>query len=140
MQIAHELESALAETEAWIDEFMHQLHWQNRNLAYDAFIGALHALRDSFPWDEAVQVGAYFPPLLRGLYYEGWHPTAQSLPLSGAKQFLDRIHDSVHREPGVDPEAVARGLFALLAKRLPASELEDARAVAPEALHALWPV
>lgn len=139
MHTTHELETALTETEAWIDEFMLQLRWHNRNLAYDAFIGALHALRDSLPWDEAVQIGAYFPPLLRGLYYEGWHPTGRSLPLSGARQFLDRIHDSVHREPGIDPEVVAHALFALLGKRLPAPELEDARAVAPEALHAFWP-
>ena len=139
MRMIQELESAWTETEAWIEEFMFQLDWHSPRLAYHAFIGALHALRDSLPWDEAVQVGAYFPPLLRGLYYEGWHPTARSLPLSNPKQFLDRIHDSVHREPGVDPELVARGLFSLLAKRLPATELEDARAVTPQALHALWP-
>ena len=85
-------------------------------------------------------MGAYLPPLLRGLYYEGWHPTARSLPLKDCDVFLERIHEAVSRDPGIDAELVARGVFTLLTRRLPASELEDVRAVTPVALHAFWPV
>jgi Uncharacterized conserved protein (DUF2267) len=52
---------------------MLRLGWQDRDKVYVALIAALHALRDWLPRDEAICIGACFPPLLRGLYYEGWH-------------------------------------------------------------------
>jgi uncharacterized protein (DUF2267 family) len=134
-----ELDGALAETEQWIDDFMLRLGWHDRGKVYAALIGTLHALRDSLPRDEVVYLGAQMPPLLRGLYYEGWHPVARV----GAKTrnaFLERIHEAVHHDPGVDTEQVALAALALLAARLPASELEDAKASTPKPLRSLWPV
>ena len=83
-------------------------------------------------------VGAQLPPLLRGLYYEGWHPGARGAARSH-NSFLERIHEGVHRDPGVDAEEVARAVFGLLAARLPAAEVEDAKAATPRSLHNLWP-
>jgi len=134
-----ELNSVIAETDAWIDEFMALIGWHDRSLSFAAFMGALHAFRDSLPWDEAATAAAYFPPLLRGLYFEGWHPTSRSLPLTERDAVLGRIRDAVHQQPRVEPENVMRALFSLLAKRLPASELEDIKAVSPDELHAFWP-
>lgn len=135
-----ELQTAIAETEAWVDEFITIIGWHDRNLAFNAFKSALHAFRDSLPWDEAAGVAAYFPPLLRGIYFEGWHPASRSLPLACRSVFLERIHDAVHQDPGVDPEQVARTLLSLLVRRLPTAELEDIKAVAPQELHAFWPL
>jgi uncharacterized protein (DUF2267 family) len=95
-------------------------------------------LRDCLPRDEAIYLASELPPLLRGLFYEGWHPHARPTA-SSRDAFLQRIHDGVHRDPAVDPEAVARAVLALLAARLPASELEDAKAATPKSLHNLWP-
>lgn len=52
---------------------------------------------------------------------------------------VERIHDSVHRDPGIDAEEAARVVFAALAARLPAGELEDAKVATPKPLHNLWP-
>jgi len=76
--------------------------------------------------------------LLRGLYYEGWHPGRRAAAESRSA-FLERIHDGLHRDAGVDAEQVARCVFALLASRLPPAELEDAKASTPSELHNLWP-
>lgn len=137
--VAVELKTALKETEGWIDDLMERLGWHDRERAYRVLIAGLHAVRDSLPWGEAVHLGAYLPPLLRGLYYEGWHPRDGGLPLRRRRAFLERIHDSVHHDPGVDPELAARALLALLAQRLPTGELEDAKIVTPKELHGLWP-
>ena len=110
----------------------------DRERAYLALLAALHALRDSLPRDEAVYVGAHMPALLRGLYYEGWHPGARGSAKSRSA-FLERIHDGVHRDPAIEAEQVARAVFALLAARMPAAELEDAKAATPKTLHGLWP-
>jgi uncharacterized protein (DUF2267 family) len=89
-------------------------------------------MREWLPRDEAIYIG--FPPLLRGLYYEGWHVTDKS-----RRAFLERIQDGVHREPAIDAEQVANATLALLAARLPPAERENAKAATPEELHGLWP-
>jgi uncharacterized protein (DUF2267 family) len=133
-----DIDAAIYETESWIDELTRRLGWHDREHAYRALLATLHALRDSLPRDEAIYLAAQLPPLLRGLYYEGWHPSAHPAAKSRSA-FLTRIHDGVRRDRGVDPEQVARAVFAMLSERLPPAEVEDARAATPSALHNLWP-
>jgi len=138
MTIAQDFDAAVRGTEDWIEDLKQRLDWHDRERVYLALLTALHALRDCLGRDEAVHVGAHLPTLLRGLYYEGWH-TSQKKTSASRPAFLLRIHDGVHRDPAVDPEQVARAALALLAARLPAAELEDAKAATPPALHNLWP-
>lgn len=132
------LDASVRATEEWIGDLMRRLGWQDRERVYLALLAVLHALRDSLPRDEAVYVGAQLPALLRGLYYEGWHPGGRAQAKSRSA-FLERVHDGVHRDPAVDPDQVARAVLALLAARMAPAELEDAKAATPKPLHNLWP-
>jgi uncharacterized protein (DUF2267 family) len=107
-----DLSATVRATEDWIDDLMRRLGWHDRERVYLALIATLHALRDCLARDEAVYVGAHLPPLLRGLYSEGWHPGGRPAARSRGA-FLERIHDGVHRDPGVDAEQVARPYFLL---------------------------
>jgi uncharacterized protein (DUF2267 family) len=138
MTAISDLNAAVQTAEDWINDLMRRLGWQDRERVYLALLATLHALRDCLARDEAIYIGAQLPTLLRGLYYEGWHPSARPAMRSRGA-FLERIHDGVHRDPGVDMEQVARAVFALLAARLPAAEIEDAKAATPSVLHNLWP-
>jgi uncharacterized protein (DUF2267 family) len=138
MTAIHDFDASVSASEAWIDDLMRRLGWRDRERVYLALLATLHALRDCLPRDEAVYLGAQLPPLLRGLYYEGWHPGGRG-PGQSRTAFLTRIHDGVRREPGVDPEQVSRAVFSLLAARMSAAELEDAKAATPKTLHNLWP-
>ena len=138
MTPTQEFNAAVQATEDWIDDLMGRLDWHDRGRVYLALLAVLRALRDCLGRDEAIYVGAHLPPLLRGLCYEGWHPGGHRAATSRAA-FLERVHDGVHRDPAVDAEQLARAVFALLAARLPAAELEDAKAATPKPLHNLWP-
>ncbi len=138
MTTISDLNAAVHAAEDWIDDLMRRLGWQDRERVFLALLATLHALRDCLARDEAVYIGAQLPTLLRGLYYEGWHPSTRAATRSRSA-FLERIHDGVHRDPGVDTEQVARGVFGLLAARLPAAEIEDTKAATPSVLHNLWP-
>ena len=134
-----ELEKSVHVTEKWIDDVARRLGWRDRERGYLALVATLHALRDSLPAHEAAFLGDFLPVLLRGLYYEGWRlPKYSSFRSQDA--FLERVREGVHRDPAVDAEPVAKVILAQLAEHLPASELEDVRAVTPKALRAFWPV
>ncbi len=139
MPASHDFDAMVRATREWIDEVTQRLGWHDRDKAASALIAALHALRDVLPTEEVVYLGAGLPPLLRGLYYEGWHPSRRAGNVKSRSAFLDRIHEGVHRDPGIDAEQVAHAVLALLAARLPADEIEDAKAATPKALRPLWP-
>jgi uncharacterized protein (DUF2267 family) len=133
-----EFDGAIAAADEWIDDLTKRLVWRDREKVYSALIATLHALRDSLPAHEAVFLGDYLTILLRGRYYEGWR-LAKYSSFKSRDAFLERIREGVHHDPGIDAEQVAGAVLALLAERLPASELEDVKAVTPKALRSLWP-
>jgi len=132
-------DTATEATEDWLSALMQRLGWQDREKVYLALLAALHALRDSLPRDEAGYLGVQLPVLLRGLYFEGWHPAGHIPRAKSLSAFLERIQEGVHRDPGIDAEQVAHAVFSLLVERLPAGELEDAKAATPQALRMFWP-
>ncbi|MES0033548.1 DUF2267 domain-containing protein [Mesorhizobium sp. M0040] len=138
MCLSHDLNNALQSTQNWISDLMWRLRWHDRERVYQALIATLHALRDFLDRDEAVYMGAQLPTLLRGFYYEGWHPGRRAIA-TNRSLFLDRIRDGVHRDPAVDPEEVARSVLGQLADRLSAAEIQEAKAATPSVLHDLWP-
>lgn len=133
-----DLDTAVRDTQEWIDDLVGRLAWHDRQRVYLALLAGLHALRDCVGRDQAVHIGAHLPALLRGLYYEGWYPGGHAQGRS-REAFLERIHDGVHRDPAIDPEIVARAVLALVAARLPAGEVENAKTATPTGLHNLWP-
>jgi uncharacterized protein (DUF2267 family) len=74
MTAVQTLDAALRTTEEWIDDLMRRLAWHDRERVYLALLATLHALRDCLGRDEAGSFGVHVPALLRGLFYEGWHP------------------------------------------------------------------
>jgi uncharacterized protein (DUF2267 family) len=138
MREIEELGRAVVEAEDWVNDLTRRLDWHDRSKAYAALLSTLHALRDSLPRNEAIYVGSQLPPLLRGLYYEGWHPAAH-ISAKTRSAFLERVHEGLHHDVGIDAEQVARAVFALLAARLPPDELEDAKVATPKQLRLLWP-
>jgi len=139
MTAIQEFDTAVEAAEEWLTDLIQRLGWQDRERAYQALVAGLHALRDCLPGDEAVYVSGHLPALLRGLYFEGWHPTRRPASLKTRSGFLQRIHEGVHRDPAIDAEQVAHAVLALVAARLPPAELEDAKAATPETLRSLWP-
>ena len=139
MASIQDLKKAVPDVEAWLADLQQRLKWHDREKVYLALLATLHALRDSLPRDEAAFMGAQLPALLRGLYFEGWHPSARIARAKSRSAFIERIQEGVHRDPGIDADEVASAVFSLLAERLPEAELEDAKAATPSALRMFWP-
>ena len=126
-------------SDAWLKELGIQLGWTDRQSAYAALRSVLHALRDRMSVDEAAQLGAQLPMLLRGVYYEGWHPAGKPLKERHKAQFFDHVRQEIRRDGNFDPEPVVEAVFELLANRISTGEIDDIKGLLPAELRALWP-
>ena len=57
---------------SWLAHLDTALGWHDRQRSYAVLRGVLHAIRDRLPPQEAVDLSAQFPMLVRGFYFEGW--------------------------------------------------------------------
>ena len=126
-------------THAWLKDLMQRLEWSERQNAYAALRAVLHALRDRMPVDEAAHLGAQLPMLVRGIYYEGWHPAHKPTKERHLPQFLDHVGRELRRDGNFDPEPVVEAVFELLADRVSIGEIDDIKGLLPAELKALWP-
>lgn len=131
-------DTTLHATNVWLKELMVQAGWDDRRRAYHVLREVLHALRDRLPVGEAAALGAQLPLLVRGMYYEGWHPAGK--PLKQHKgELLTRIAEALgFGSPGI-AEEVARAVFEVMARHVSAGAIEALRRALPAEFRGLWP-
>ena len=100
--------------------------------------GVLHALRDRLPVDQAAALAAQLPMLVRGFYYEGWHPHGKPVKERHKEEFLAHIAAAFRDDPDVDPEQVARAVFQVLSKHVTSGEIDGVKRSLPTEIRALW--
>ncbi len=133
-------EGTIQKSHIWLNDLMSELDWHDRpHKAYLALRAVLHALRDRLTVEEAVQLGAQLPMLIRGLYYEGWTLKGKPHKERHEKDFLDHVTKAFKDGAAIDPAEVVRGVFRVLVRHTSAGEIEDVKHVLPKSLKDLWP-
>jgi uncharacterized protein (DUF2267 family) len=132
-------DTTVHKTNSWLKELMQEIHREDRRKAYLALRATLHALRDRLTVEEVAQLGAQLPMLIRGFYYEGWDPTRKPLKLRDREEFLGLVAAEFRTDDTLNPELIARAVFAVLADRITAGEIEDVKHVLPAEIRDLWP-
>jgi uncharacterized protein (DUF2267 family) len=131
-------ESTLQTTNIWLNDVLERLGWGDHHRAYHALRAVLHALRDRLPVDQAAALAAQLPMLVRGFYYEGWHPHGKPVKERHKEDFLAHIAAAFRGDPEVDPEDVARAVFQVLAKHVTGGEIEAVKRSLPAEIRSLW--
>ena len=132
------IDSSIQTTNIWLNDLMERLGWRDRHRAYHALREVLHALRDRLPVNEAAKLGAQLPMLVRGFYYEGWHPADKPLKERKKEEFLGHIYNAFRDDFAVDCEQVARGVFQVLSKHVSAGEIHGVKQALPHEIRELW--
>jgi uncharacterized protein (DUF2267 family) len=131
-------ERTTQKTNAWLDELMAFHVGYDREKAYLALRATLHTLRDRLTPEEAAQLGAQLPMLIRGFYYEGWRPTGKPVKERHKEEFLGHIEEALDRYEFGRPEDIARSVFKVLAHHISEGEMEDVRQILPKEIRELF--
>jgi uncharacterized protein (DUF2267 family) len=78
------------------------------------------------------------PLLVRGLYYDQWHPSEQTLKQRSAEEFLDHVCQGLAGIRPVNVQDATRTVFRVLGHYLDPNQVEKVRQALPENVRAMW--
>ena len=129
---------SLEKTGVILDEIMQGLDTASVDEAYMALRATLHALRDRLTVNEAVQLGAQLPLVLKGVYYDGWKPAKTPHPTRRAEEFLGEVAAQFHWHPR-DADSMVRTALAVIARHVSEGELLQVKRSLPKDIQTLLP-
>lgn len=132
------LDRTLEKTNQILDEVLSDLPEGDREFAWATLRAVLHALRDRLVPDEAIHLSAQLPMLIRGIFFEGWKPSATPNRIRSGDAFLDDVRVRLMR-PSLAPETAVRAVFAMLDRHVDRGEIEDVKGSLPAEIRSFWP-
>ena len=132
-------ERTIQTTHTWLEDIQAELGWgADQHQAYQALRAVLHALRDRLPVDHAAALAAQLPMLVRGIYYEGWHPHGKPVKERHKEDFLAHVESAFRDTMTIDPEEVTQAVFRVLSKHVTPGEIENVKQSLPTEIRELW--
>ncbi|MGV8948126.1 MAG: DUF2267 domain-containing protein [Candidatus Paracaedibacter sp.] len=121
------LENNIHQTMDWIYAIEEACRWdeENQKKAFTALRAVLHEIRDLLPLERAAQLSAQLPIVIRGIFFENWHP--RYIPVQEIKKndFLEAIAQSLYPYQDMNVEETTKGVLQVLGEKLPSGELEN---------------
>jgi uncharacterized protein (DUF2267 family) len=131
-------DETLHKTNTWLKEIAQALDLERQG-AYRVLRAVLHSLRDRLTINEAAQLGDQLPMLVRGIYYEAWHPAGKPDKIRSRDEFLTGIATRIAMPQPIDVENAARVVFQTLESHVSAGEIRDVIHILPQEIRTLWP-
>ncbi|MCZ0962528.1 DUF2267 domain-containing protein [Paracoccus benzoatiresistens] len=121
----------------WLNELCADLGWEKprANLLLSE---TLHAVRDFLTVDEAADLAAQLPVLVRGVFFEGWDPSRTPVKPRNKADLLARVEARFQREPLEDSERAVAAVFDLLRRHISWGELEQVKHAMRKSIQELW--
>ena len=133
------LDNATQDVNIWLNEISQHVHWEDKNRSYRLLRTTLHALRDWLNVDEAADLAAQLPILIRGIYYEGWNPSSTPVPDRGLEDFYERVQRDFKTDPLDNPMLAVSAVFATLSNHVTKGQIDQVRNSMRKELRDLWP-
>ena len=129
----------LEKTHQFINDVAKQLSVEDKHTVFIGIKAVLHALRDRIPLEEAAQLGAQFPVMLAGFYYQGWKPAATPTKERSVSAFVEKVRGNLPQgDYPVEIEQLIRGVFAVLAEWVTEGEIIDVANMLPKDVQEFW--
>ena len=138
MGIPPTITNAVQTTQTWLNELCENGELADTSEAVAVLRCVLHQLRDRLTLEQAVDLSAQLPLIVRGMYFEGWKPNKAHVKVHTKQQFIDEL-TSRHFPNAVPAVRAVRDVFALLAHHCDPGEISDVVQQLPQDLKELWP-
>ena len=137
--IRNQFEPSLTRSKAWIRELMEEAGWEEPARAYSTLRAVLHTLRDRLTPHEAADLASNMPMMIRGLYFEGWHPENRPRRYRHREEFLERVENIYARNQGQELEDAIVAVFRVIERHVPEGEISKVKGQLPRDIRTLWP-
>jgi len=131
-------DTTVHKTNAWLSEIMLNMGWDSRHKAWMGLRAVLHELRDRLTVEEMASLGAQLPMLVRGMYFEGWHPRHERSRARKKEAFLARVAAAFPEDPELDPEDLVHVVFGVVSRHISAGEARHLERVLPREIADMW--
>jgi uncharacterized protein (DUF2267 family) len=128
------IDRSVQKANIWINEMAGEMGTEDEDRAYSVMRAYLHALRDRLTVDEAAQLAAQLPQLIRGIYYEGWDPSSTPVRYHKFPEFIDRMADETPFNDAGDASKAINAAASVLRRHVTEGEIEDIRSTLPKDL------
>jgi uncharacterized protein (DUF2267 family) len=118
------IDRSVQKTNEWLHELAGELGTDEQT-AWRVLRAYLQVLRDRVTIDEAAQLAAQLPHLLRGVFYEGFDPGHQPEKIRDRDVFLARLAERAQLASPDDAAAAAAAVTRVLRRRVAEGEIDD---------------
>lgn len=133
------LDTSVQRTHEWLHEIGHGLGFDNEHAAYAALRATLHIVRDRLRVELVAHFGAGLPTMIRGIYYDGWHPSAARLKAAHAEDFADSLRRELKGHNELQHvEKVASQVMHVIAHELDPGQIDHVLDALPKPVRELW--
>ena len=96
-------------------------------------------MRDWLSLEEAADLSAQLPLLLRGLYFEGWNPSISPVSKRSKHYFILSLTKRLGHDADVEIDKAITAVFGLLDRHISLGEIVQVRNSMKKSLRQLWP-
>jgi uncharacterized protein (DUF2267 family) len=126
------IDKTVEKTNIWLKELAAELGGDDRQAAYRVLRAHLHAIRDRLMVNEAAQLAAQLPELIRGIYYEGWVPARTPVNYRTVDDFLERVAKEAQLPGETQASYACQAAARVLRRHVSQGEIDDVVSVFPE--------
>lgn len=132
------IDESVQQANIWFNEVDYRTGWDNKQRSYRLLRAVLHALRDHLNPDEAAQLSAQLPVLIRGIYYEGYDPSRTPVTERSREGFVARVQKAFVPDPLGDAETAIGAVFDVLDAHVSGGEMDHVRATFTKEMRSLF--
>jgi len=129
---------ASLQAQQWVKELAAELRWSEPS-ACRLLRSVLHTMRDWLPPAEMADLSAQLPVLIRGIYFEGWKPSAPERERK-KRDFVLSVRNHFGYDDDIDFDVAISAVFKLLDRHVSQGEIVQVRNTMKKSLRQLWPV
>jgi uncharacterized protein (DUF2267 family) len=131
------IDRTVQKTREWLGEVRDELGTEDSRAAWRMLKAYLRVLRDRLTIDEAAQLAAQLPHLLRGVYYEAFDPGRQPELIRDREVFLQVLAQEAELADPAEAALGAAAVTRVLRRHITAGELDDVLAQLPKEIRDL---